>query len=586
MKKFPRMTLEEIINKIVKEKGLSRKQVSDLIEKKKSTLSWMISDEGAADIIAKELGVETYPGFEGEDLSLTVRDLVAGMSNVTITGRIAKVKPLREFVDKSGNKGIVANITLVDRSGDMNVVLWGELAKPIQDNRVNEGNIVRIHNGYVREDLRGRVELHVGGRGRLEINPSDVEENDFPKQSSKTMKVRDLTADITEANVTGTVQGVYGTRVVQTKDGREAKLSSLIIADETGEKVRVVFWNDKTSLMENVRNGDVLEVISGRIRVNRNGEIEVHINPSSTIRVNPSHARNGTPTTGDVREGSQNIPKSAHPSEGLISDEPKFKEFTRSNGEIGKILSFNLSDGTSSIRVVAWGENAEKLRKLKKGDAVRINEGKLKCGIRGELEMHVKDLGLLEVRNNTDHGSSTKRSLKKASIQAQQAQDKTPRKKICELRDGESAEIRGMITRVQSKTPLYRACPKCFRKVSKQGDKWLCPRDGNVDESTLRVLYSLTLDDGTGTISCTLSGKLGEELLEMRVDEMLPSIDNEVGDKSIFSNILGIEIILVGRCSPSRNLDMREFKVLKVVRPDPRTEAGILLEHIKNEFTA
>jgi ssDNA-binding replication factor A large subunit len=588
MKKLPRMTLEEMITKIVEEKGFSRRQVFDLIEKKKSTLSWMISDEGAADIIAKELGVEISPVFEGEDLSLTIGDLVAGMSNVTITGRIGKVKPLREFVDKSGNKGVVANLTLVDKSGNMNVVLWEELARPIQDNRATEGSIIRIHNGYVREDLGGRVELHVGKRGQLEINPPDAKENDFPRQAMKTMKIRDLTADTTEADITGTVKEVYQTRVVRTKDGREAKLSSLIIADETGEKIRVVFWNDKTALTENIRSGDVLEVISGRIRVNRNGEIEVHINSSSTIKANHLRRRIDEPSTKDVPEGGQATRRPAYPVEGIILQEPNFKEFTRSNGEIGKILSFILSDNKSSIRVVAWDENAEKLRKLEKGDTIRIKEGNLKQGIKGDLEIHIKDLGSLEVSDKRNVGSSTNESLNNTSIQAQEIRDKIIRKRICELRDGEIVEIRGIITKIQSKTPVYRACPKCFRKVSKQGDKWLCPKDGNIDEPTFRVLYSLTLDDGTATIPCTLSGKPGEDLLEMRISDMLPGIDDEtVDNRSIFSKILGTEIILVGRCFPNRNLNLnkREFRVTKVIRPDPRTEAKILLERIKNEFT-
>jgi replication factor A1 len=579
------MTLEETVNKIVEEKRLPRKQVFDLIEKKKSTLSWMISDEGAADIVAKELGVETHPGFEGEDLSLTVGDLVAGMSKVTITGRVAKVKPLREFADKNGQKGIVASLTLVDKSGDMNVVLWGDLAKFVQDNRINEGSIVRIHNAYVREDLGGRVELHVGRMGHLETNPLDAKENDYPKQTSKTVKIRELTADMSEADINGIVREVHGIRVVQTKDGREAKLSSLIIEDETGERVRVVFWDDKTTLMENVRSGDLLEVISGRVRANRNGEVEVHISPSATIRVK-SHPTIDDPSSArEVRLEGGIAPEVTYPSEGFIAEEPKFREFTRSNGEPGKILSFILSDNASSIRVVAWGENAEKLRKLKRNDAIRIRKGNLKRGIKGEAEIHIDDLGSLEVRNKKDDGSSSNGGLKHTYTPAQWTQDSFPRKKIRELRDGESAEIRGMITRVQSRSPVYRACPKCYRKVSKQGDKWLCPRDGNVDEPTLRVLYGLTLDDGTGTIPCTLSGRIGEDLLEMSADEMFPSIDDEAGNKSAFSKILGIEIVLTGRCIPSRNLNEREFKVTKVTRPDSRTEAEIVLEHIRKEFT-
>lgn len=169
--KPPRMTLDEIVNKIVGEKGLSRKQVFDLIENKKGSLSWMISDEGAAEIVAKELGVETSNDTYDEDLTLAIADLVAGMSNVMITGRISGVKPAKEFADKSGGKGVVANLTMADRSGEMKVVLWGEAAKPVQNNTIEAGDIVRIHNGYIREDLAGRPELHVGRRGYRNSTP-------------------------------------------------------------------------------------------------------------------------------------------------------------------------------------------------------------------------------------------------------------------------------------------------------------------------------------------------------------------------------------------------------------------------------
>jgi len=108
--KSPRMTLDEIVNKIIEEKGLSRRQVYDLIEKKKGLLSHMISEEGAADIVAKELGVNTYRGNEDEELALTIGDLVPGMSNVTITGRTNKINPTREFVDKTGREGVVASL--------------------------------------------------------------------------------------------------------------------------------------------------------------------------------------------------------------------------------------------------------------------------------------------------------------------------------------------------------------------------------------------------------------------------------------------------------------------------------------------
>jgi replication factor A1 len=585
--KPPRMALDEIVNKIVEEKGLSRKQVSDLIENKKGSLSWMISDEGAAEIVAKELGVETSQATYDEDLTLVIADLVAGMSNVVITGRISGVKPAKEFVDKSGGKGVVANLTIADRSGEMKVVLWGEAAKPVQNNNIEAGDIVRIHNGYIREDLVGRTELHVGRRGYLELNPTDIKEQDLPDNSRRFVKIDQLTADIAEVNVAGVVNTVYATKLIKTREGREAKLSSLVISDETGASIRIVFWNDNTSLMSKIKEGDNVEVLSGRVRRTRNKEFEIHVDSASTVNVKPSEAGINGAAADAFRRISEARPElTSFSTQGVITEEPHFKEFTRSDGTAGKILSFILSDESSFIRVVAWGEHAEKLRELRKGYAIVVRKAKLKTGMKGELEAHIGNVDSIEIRSRDDASSRTG-ELKLRSPPIEQNRRMVPRIRICDLRDEETAEIRGIITKVNGRSPVYMACPKCLRKVDNKGGEWHCLKDGNIVQPTARVLYSLTLDDGTDTMVCTLSGRAGEELLEMEHNETIS--ENEIRllfNESNLTNILGLDIVFVGKCFQNQKLNRKDFKVSRIIRPDPRFEAKMLLEHIKNDFSS
>jgi replication factor A1 len=580
------MTIDEIVDRIVEKKSLSRKQVFDLIEKKKGNLNWMISDEGAAEIVARELGVEACQEPSDDDLTLTIADLVAGMSNVMITGRITAMKQAKEFNDKSGGKSVVASLIVCDRSGEMRVVLWGEAAKPVQGNDIDTGAIVRIHNGYVREDLAGKPELHVGKKGYLEVNPTDIDKNDFPENSREFTKINQLTASLTRVNVAGVVSAVYGAKLIKTREGREIKLASLVISDGTGASARIIFWDDSTSLTDNVKKGDSVEITSGRVRLTRNNDIEVHIDSTSTFNVKATNERMDSARTFELFKISEITPDlSVFSTRGVITEEPRFREFTRSDGTTGKILSFNLSDNSASIRIVAWGEHAEKLRNLRKGFTIVVERAKLKVGMKGDLEGHINNADSIEISCkdliDTDIGHAVQ-----GSSPTEIGRQNILRRRICELKDGEPAEIRGIITKVNSNSPVYMACPKCLHKVENIGGVWLCPKDGNVPKPAARVLYSVTLDDGNDTIVCTLSGSPGEDLLEMKHNKEISESEIELLRKSNFSNILGLDIVFDGKYRQNQRLNRREFRVSGIFRPDPRLEAKILLEQIKNDFAS
>jgi replication factor A1 len=152
---------EMLVERIASSAGLEKDEVERKIEAKKAKLSGLISKEGAAQIIAAELGIN----FEDQDLK--VNELMPGMRKVNIVGKIVNLFPVREF-SKNGREGKVANFVLADDSGSTRVVLWdvNHIAL-IEDESIKVGDVVEIKSGSTRDG-----EIHLSGFS--ELKKSDV----------------------------------------------------------------------------------------------------------------------------------------------------------------------------------------------------------------------------------------------------------------------------------------------------------------------------------------------------------------------------------------------------------------------------
>ena len=106
-----------LVDKIAKQSGVDRTEIERKIEGKRSKLSGLISKEGAAQIIAAELGVS----FENQRVAID--EIMPGMKKVRIVGKIIQIFPVREF-NKNGKSGKVCNLIVADETGNTKVVLW------------------------------------------------------------------------------------------------------------------------------------------------------------------------------------------------------------------------------------------------------------------------------------------------------------------------------------------------------------------------------------------------------------------------------------------------------------------------------
>jgi ssDNA-binding replication factor A large subunit len=148
-----------LIEKISKSSGLRLEDIEQRIVLKREKISGMISPEGAAQIIAAELGIS----LDGDKAKII--DIGSGMRKVNTMGKVISLFPVRSFV-RNGQESKVANIVIADDTSNIKAVLWdSNHIEMIESGKISEGSVVEIINASTRGN-----EIHLGSFS--EIKPS------------------------------------------------------------------------------------------------------------------------------------------------------------------------------------------------------------------------------------------------------------------------------------------------------------------------------------------------------------------------------------------------------------------------------
>jgi len=164
------MDYETVLKNIEEKTSLKRDEIEKKIIEKQTELSGLVSKEGAAYIVAKELGLDL---FKKSERRLQVKNILPKIRSLNITARILRVFQPIEF-EREGKKGRVANIILGDETGTVRLSLWNEQTNFLENLR--PGQPIQLINAYTREDGRGGTEIRLGTRGQLKI----LETSDLP----------------------------------------------------------------------------------------------------------------------------------------------------------------------------------------------------------------------------------------------------------------------------------------------------------------------------------------------------------------------------------------------------------------------
>ena len=141
---------EQLIELISKTANIPLEEIQRRIEAKQAKLSWLISKEGAAQVVAAELGVN----FDKQVIK--IYQIVPGMKKINLVGKIINLFPIREY-NKNGRSGRIASFILADDTSNIRVILWDENhIELIAKGQIAENSVIEINNASIRNG-----ELHL-----------------------------------------------------------------------------------------------------------------------------------------------------------------------------------------------------------------------------------------------------------------------------------------------------------------------------------------------------------------------------------------------------------------------------------------
>ncbi len=271
-----KVPVETIIQKIKEQKGLSDAEIDLKIKAKLEQLAGLISREGAATILANELGVNIFPKTGGR---CKLSEVVSGMRDVEVVGKITAVFEVREFSRAEGS-GKVGNFMLGDESGTLRVVCWGSKADIFP--QLTPGITVKVSSAYVR-DNQGRVEIHCNDRTQVLLNPPGETVGEVKgavtREAAVRKKIGELTENDANVEILGTTVQAFDPRFFEVcpqcqkrikgtegvfacaEHGQQTPdysyVSNLILDDGSG-KLRVVFFRNQAQKLVNKAHTEML----------------------------------------------------------------------------------------------------------------------------------------------------------------------------------------------------------------------------------------------------------------------------------------------------------------------------------------
>ncbi|MDY6769797.1 MAG: OB-fold nucleic acid binding domain-containing protein [Candidatus Nanohaloarchaea archaeon] len=161
--------VEDLVQTISEETGEAEEDIRDRITAKVEELSGLVSEEGAAHLVAREEGIELA---EADEKELAVENIVPGMNRVDLKCKVADISDVNTFERDGGDEGRVRNVLLGDETGTVRLTLWDDQVDIGE--KIEEGDSIHVKGAYSRKDNRDNVELRVGDDTTIAMLEEDI----------------------------------------------------------------------------------------------------------------------------------------------------------------------------------------------------------------------------------------------------------------------------------------------------------------------------------------------------------------------------------------------------------------------------
>lgn len=394
------LSKDEVVEIIIKETDYTKDDIIKMINETIETMDNMVNEEGAAFVVANNLGVSINPKKVTE--ALKINQLVPGQSNVTVIGRLNRIFAIREFNRKDNTTGKVRNLEIIDSTGKARISLWDAKTAIIDEKQLKTNQIVKISGGGTKMGYKNEIEITLSARGVIDIE-TESDENAFPSvEQAAFLKLGDISESTKNVSIIAKIVDRQGV-VEFNKNDRTGRVTNLFVDDGT-KKLRLIFWNEMVDTALSFDKGDIIKVLDLRVGVNKYNEVELTFNNYS--KISRSQEANELEkvqivqeiviqTLSDIAAGMNDLTIT-----GKLMSKGELRTFERNN-ETGKVASIVIRDNTQSMKVNLWGEATNYLQTMEEGCLVRIHNARASLSdYSGEIELSVSEKSRIDISND------------------------------------------------------------------------------------------------------------------------------------------------------------------------------------------
>jgi len=168
--------------------------------------------------------------------------------------------------------------------------VWDNLNEKNKD--INFGSIVKIR-GVARKSIFENVEISTNSAENIEKSDVDLNLPELKKPSTELLKIGEISEKynaldederkIFSVATKGIVTKNFGVKEFEDVEGGIGKRGVIFLSDDTGT-IRVVFWNEAADFINEINEGDAIEIKKGRVKENMNA-IEIHLNKKGNVHL-------------------------------------------------------------------------------------------------------------------------------------------------------------------------------------------------------------------------------------------------------------------------------------------------------------
>ena len=369
---------ESLLDQILaKNPGMSREELSVMVERKKQESHGLLSDEGAVRLLAQQLA-----GLSGQSSisDLRISSVQAGLSDATVSGEILSISQLREFQRSDGSVGKLVRVKLRDNSGQLTCVLWDSSAEIIVNEELGVGSMLRLAHGYTRLGLAGEIEFHLGSRSNIEVLSRVAE-------TVPGTNIREATERIAVNTAPETVR----VRIRKLQKSRGENGPAWALCENEEGLTMAKFWDDNMETVLSMGEGSVITIKNPWI-TERNGMVYLNAGSRSSITKELVDIEAAPPVViSSIKPG----PK-LYTTRGVVIERSDPREIETREGRRTRVSNIRVEDGTGKIRIALWDNHAGIVESLRMGDAIKLTGIKARESYNGELEASTVFLSQIE----------------------------------------------------------------------------------------------------------------------------------------------------------------------------------------------